>query len=325
MRLTIENDSPKGDRTVFLDAVEVIPVRRGSPVLLTNPGFDNPTDPNSSPCPGNADHSDPGWATNYMCPYSCKCSGSLCAFFQRKPQRSGCADTTPTGWIPSGGVVIVQNGAAPWGGLTSSDASRNYISLQGFGSSLAQTLTGLEPGATYIVAFQAAHRPGYGEDEFLHVKLGEVTIWEALHPADEFRDYSALFTATDSTETLRFENDSPEGDRSVFIDAVAVTKTLNGLAIVPPVASSETQLHDFHYLGDKMPWQDAEDMCVARGRHLASTHSEEESAFIASMHHGEDSGIYEGVWIGYVRSVLLSRFAALSVLANLESVVMPER
>ena len=77
MRLTIENDSPKGDRTVFLDAVEVIPVRRGSPVLLTNPGFDNPTDPNSSPCPGNSDTSDPGWATNYMCPYSCKCSSSF--------------------------------------------------------------------------------------------------------------------------------------------------------------------------------------------------------------------------------------------------------
>jgi hypothetical protein len=47
-------------------------------------------------------------------------------------------------------------------------------------------LTGLKAGVTYTVSFQSTHRPGYGEDELLHVKIGDLVIWEALHPEPVF-------------------------------------------------------------------------------------------------------------------------------------------
>ena len=68
-------------------------------------------------------------------------------------------------------------------------------------------------------------RPGYGEDEILHVKIDSAVIWESTHPEDGFTPYSAIFTAIATSATLRFENDSPEGDRSVFIDSVSVATT----------------------------------------------------------------------------------------------------
>ena len=255
--LTIENDSPVGDRTIFIDNVQVIPVRLGAPLQLSNPSFDRTIVTEDTGLTG-----------------------------------------APNGWAGAGSPVTVQNGGAPWGGLSSRDGP-NFLALQGLGSAVEQQLVGLQVGTTYIVQFKMTHRPGYGEDELLHVKVDDVVIWEALHPADDFATYSALFTATRSTGMLRFENDSPEGDRSVFIDAVTVAAALNALAVVPPLSSSETQPYDFQFLLQPYDWAGAEAECVRRGRHLAAVHSVEEAAWIADLHHQEDAGEVDGVWIGF--------------------------
>ena len=76
---------------------------------------------------------------------------------------------TPSGWIGSGGNVLVQSGNGAWGGVTSAGGA-NFISLQGMGSYVEQSLQGLTPGTTYVVAFFFGDRPGFGEDELMHIK-----------------------------------------------------------------------------------------------------------------------------------------------------------
>ena len=46
----------------------------------------------------------------------------------------------------------------------------NFIGLQGMGSYVEQSLQGLTPGTTYVVGFSFGDRPGFGEDELMHVK-----------------------------------------------------------------------------------------------------------------------------------------------------------
>jgi hypothetical protein len=134
----------------------------------------------------------------------------------------GFAYQAPAGWSSGGGVVVVQNGNGPWGGLAS-DGGANFIAIQGAGAFIEQALTGLVPGATYAVTFLAANRPDSGEDETLVVKVDEATIWETFHPADTFTEYTASFVAASEVESLRFENDSPVGDKAIFVDSVSAT------------------------------------------------------------------------------------------------------
>jgi hypothetical protein len=128
----------------------------------------------------------------------------------------------PVGWEAStGGIVVVHNGNGPWGGLDSGGGI-NFISIQGSGASLKQTLTGLTVGAGYTVNFLSAHRPGYGDDETLHVNVDGIPFYESGHPSDEFSAQTATFTATATSHVLTFVNDSPTGDKSVFVDEISV-------------------------------------------------------------------------------------------------------
>jgi hypothetical protein len=70
------------------------------------------------------------------------------------------------------------------------------------------------------VSFLAANRPGasadgFHDDEALVVSVDGLPIWETNHPADAFAEYRGVFVATSASATLRFENDSPDGDKSV--------------------------------------------------------------------------------------------------------------
>ena len=141
-------------------------------------------------------------------------------------------------------------------------------------------------------------RPGFGEDESLHVKIDDAVIWESTHPEDGFTAYSAIFTAVGASASLRFENDSPEGDRSVFLDSVSVFATTNALSVVLPSSSADTQPFDFQFLSTPMNFDAAEAECERRNRKLASVHSMAENEYIASLHHNADASTYSGIWIG---------------------------
>ena len=98
------------------------------------------------------------------------------------PDAPGYVYMNPTGWEDStGGIVVVRNGNGPWGGLDSGGGA-HFISIQGSGATLRQTLTGLTVGTEYTVGFLVTHRPGYGNDETIHVKIDGTVIWETNHP-----------------------------------------------------------------------------------------------------------------------------------------------
>ena len=137
---------------------------------------------------------------------------------------------TPTGWRAGGGVVVVPTGSGPWGGLVTPDGSY-YVSVQGSGSFVEQTVSGLRPGTAYNVQFWTAERPGYGNAESLRVVVDGVVVMDSSHPPETFSHLTAVFVASASSAVVRFENDSPDGDNSFFVDAVTVTAAPGGGAL----------------------------------------------------------------------------------------------
>merc|ERR1711871_1196749 len=133
---------------------------------------------------------------------------------------------TPASWTARGGVVVVKSGNRPWGGLPSADG-KHFISIQGRGAFVEQSVCGLTKGQQYSLTFAMTHRPGYGNDEKAVVKINGKTVWSADAkkglPA-KFASFTVKFTASGRTAKIRFENDSPKGDKSVFLDNVKLAK-----------------------------------------------------------------------------------------------------
>lgn len=145
------------------------------------------------------------------------------------------------------GTVLVVNGNPSWGGLSSQhgilfhdnstiliffevmwSSGAYFLSLQSRTTTqdvfLSQRLEGLKVRQKYELNFLAADRPGRSADETFKVFLDDKEIWESTHPgSDKFTRFEVQFTATNTTHMLRFENDSPTGDNSVFLDDITVT------------------------------------------------------------------------------------------------------
>lgn len=83
----------------------------------------------------------------------------------------------PSGWQAAGGVSIVANGNAAWGGLTSG-SGRYYAALAGNRSRVQQTLSGLIPGKKYELRFKAS-RANFFPNLLLALGSG---CWRCLSP-----------------------------------------------------------------------------------------------------------------------------------------------
>merc|ERR1712023_423441 len=128
----------------------------------------------------------------------------------------------PQSWANGGGgTVVVQSGNGPWGGL-STPSNGFFMSIQGAGAYLEQTVSNLEAGATYTVTFQVSQRPGNGAATMSAFVDNEVA-W-GPEGSQGFAEYSFVFTAAATEATIRFENTSPDGDLSVFLDAVTISR-----------------------------------------------------------------------------------------------------
>ena len=107
----------------------------------------------------------------------------------------------PNGWDGSGGGTVVVKSPpsapnGPWGAgsaVAQGAPDGNYfMSIQGVGNYLEQTLTGLTPGSNYEVAFWATHRRDAaglnwgGALEELQVLIDGTEVWESTHPPDDF-------------------------------------------------------------------------------------------------------------------------------------------
>jgi hypothetical protein len=182
--IRIENDSPAGDKSIFIDDIS----------LAVHPC------PQTGVSLANAD-------------------------FGADSGVSGFTYVTPTSWQGSaGGVVVVQSRNGAWGGLAAPSGT-HFISIQFNGKWIQQEACGLAPGAWYNMTFQMTHRPGYGNDEAGIIQVDGSTVWSSPVPMpDSFTTYSAVFQAnSNGTAMIRIENDSPAGDKSIFIDDISLT------------------------------------------------------------------------------------------------------
>jgi len=67
-------------------------------------------------------------------------------------------------------VIVARSGNQPWGGLQGT-SGEYYLSVK-TEASLQQTLTGLDPGRIYTLAWDAAERPTHNEVELFRLEVG---------------------------------------------------------------------------------------------------------------------------------------------------------
>ena len=56
-------------------------------------------------------------------------------------------------------------------------------------------------------------------------------IWEGVSPPDAFEETTAVFKASGASAVIRVENDSPGGDKSIFVDRFQMTWVKAGAAV----------------------------------------------------------------------------------------------
>ena len=81
-----------------------------------------------------------------------------------------------------------------------------------------------------------------GNDEEGIVTVDGEVVFDYPNPMpDDFTEMTATFVATAETATIRFENDSPDGDKSIFLDDVTICD--------PPGTHSASYIHEHPHLG----------------------------------------------------------------------------
>ncbi|KAK3241128.1 hypothetical protein CYMTET_49082 [Cymbomonas tetramitiformis] len=136
----------------------------------------------------------------------------------------GWASAAPSGWTAvGGGVLVIRQSCSNWGGLSSGSGS-NYLGIQGAGSYITQTITGLTAGVPYSISFQVAARPpatNY-ENQQIGVYRDSIQIYIGYPSQAAFDTVSTTFTPTGTSFVLKIENDSASGDKTVFLDNVII-------------------------------------------------------------------------------------------------------
>jgi hypothetical protein len=131
--------------------------------------------------------------------------------------------TPKDGWASQGNVVIAASCNGPWGGLCTGSGASHYLTIQSSGSKIYQTVENLPVGPTLTLKFFAACRPNYGTDEKMVVSVNGVVKGTYLCPtigsSTSFVETEITFTADSAgSAILEWKNDSPAGDRTVFLD-----------------------------------------------------------------------------------------------------------
>ena len=173
-------------------------------------------------------------------------TGSNC--FDYKTTSSGSDPITD--WQASGSVILIHQGCAAWGGLSSGDG-RNYLGLQRRNAFVSQVVDSLQIGALYEISFLIAHRPDNHVDERFAVYIDSANVtqvgsdhpgeclWECAAPevddervvtSNNFSRHVTRFTAVSNTHVLKFKNMSPSNqDRTIFIDDVQIRRSTHGV------------------------------------------------------------------------------------------------
>jgi len=174
---------------------------------------------------------------------------------------------------PSGGSWTF-NGVSPSGSGLVGNGSLfgNPNALQGVQAafiqrtgSISQSIPGFTPGTSYTVSFLAAERSGNAQSWNLTVNGTVIASFNPGSSASSYVNYTAVFTATATTETVAFVGtDLAGGDNTIFIDDVQITaSTLPGnlltntlpVTAVDVAGSEVTFTASFTGVGLSCQWQ----------------------------------------------------------------------
>jgi len=127
-------------------------------------------------------------------------------------------------WTKTGGTVFIKSGCRPWGGTQAEEGSY-FLGLQRLGASITQSVANHGPGKTYQLNFSSAKRSGYDDPTlklYIDVQLYTETFPQTL--STSFSWFSVMYTATSSNVEFKFENSSPSGDRTLFLDGLSISE-----------------------------------------------------------------------------------------------------
>eukprot|EP00929_Paragymnodinium_shiwhaense_P021991 TRINITY_DN1418_c0_g1_i13.p1 TRINITY_DN1418_c0_g1~~TRINITY_DN1418_c0_g1_i13.p1 ORF type:complete len:920 (-),score=153.52 TRINITY_DN1418_c0_g1_i13:190-2949(-) len=126
-------------------------------------------------------------------------------------------------WQVGGHVVVIKSDDRDWGQTFSAHGSY-HLGCQLTGSWVAQDVDGLVPGRTYELSYHIGSRRHYGHNVRVRVLVGGAEITSSYTPSwDRYlQKKTHTFVAADSTVQIKFENVSPHGDNTFFLDAVSV-------------------------------------------------------------------------------------------------------
>jgi hypothetical protein len=134
---------------------------------------------------------------------------------------------TVPGWYLAGNVFFVRSGSA-WqteGYTCRIDAAEGdyFLGLQGPNSVVSQSVTHHTPGATYMLIFQVA-KCSDNYAPVLKMTVDGVELMRVVPSSVNFERQTVYYQSSYEYATIAFENDSPPGDRTVFIDQVLIVQ-----------------------------------------------------------------------------------------------------
>ncbi len=178
--------TPTGDSTFLLDAVTVVQRDPGQ-IVVRNPSFE--------------------------------ASGSVYPF-------PGYFNSV-AGWtVGGGGRGVNIDGAGPFTDNGRAGDQDLVLFMQGNGSFVSQTLTGLTSGKKYLVGFLVNARRGGPEDSVYSANIDDAPILEeSIQPvggANRYYVRQASFTAAAAEAELKFLGSTPAGDHTILLDNVVV-------------------------------------------------------------------------------------------------------
>eukprot|EP00929_Paragymnodinium_shiwhaense_P110011 TRINITY_DN7669_c0_g1_i1.p1 TRINITY_DN7669_c0_g1~~TRINITY_DN7669_c0_g1_i1.p1 ORF type:complete len:602 (-),score=109.37 TRINITY_DN7669_c0_g1_i1:161-1966(-) len=123
------------------------------------------------------------------------------------------------------GSTVAINNTDDAGGDTAGGAGLVFLGLQHAGAYIEQAVP-TKDGSTYSLSYmvaKAGNRLGQ-EDATIKITVDGKNVTEFQPAGSSFEHKTATFTASGDISVIRFENASPPGDKTVFVDMVHIEK-----------------------------------------------------------------------------------------------------
>lgn len=148
-------------------------------------------------------------------------SGSITRTYEYSPVQ---------GWNSKGNTVYIYSGNDGWGGAVAQHGTY-FLGLRQAGASISQDVTGTTIGREYVLHFVASSRSGYPRAT-LAVRVDGEDKAKFNLVEGPLREFTVNFVAAKTTARVEILNDSPDGDRTAFVDFVTIEPKVTAAATV---------------------------------------------------------------------------------------------